>query len=404
MLSVEEWMDIKDLHRQGHSVREIAKITGRSRNTVRAALKERAPKTYERRARATKLDPFKSYLSERYNECSLSAVRLIAEIQPMGYSGSVDLVRRYLATLAPQKRLQEQLTVRFETPPGQQAQADWAYCGRFHNLAGEEIPVYAFVMVLSFSRTLYVEFVSSMNLPTLLRCHQSAFAFFGGWPKSVLYDNMKQVKIGPDTWNSLFIDFAAYYGFTPKTHRIRRPRTKGKVERMVSYVRDSFLKGRIFGDFIDLNAQARHWLEHVANVRIHATTGRRPIDLLAEEQLTPHASVRPFVIPDLLVRTANRESLVSVDGSRYSVPPTHACQKLTILRRPDTLLILAGEQVITEHARAATSGSCIVKSEHMRELWKLSLGPDAKPDQQWQMTFEESVETRSLARYEEVIP
>jgi transposase len=403
MLSMEEWMDIKDLQRQGHSVREIARITGRSRNTVRAALKERTPKSYERPPRPTKLDAFKNYLSERYKECSLSAIRLIAEIQPMGYTGSVDLVRRYLATLAPQKRLQEQLTVRFETPPGQQAQADWAYCGRFHNLAGEEIAVYVFVMVLSFSRTLYVEFVSSMNLPTLLRCHQNAFAFFGGWPSGLLYDNMKQVKIGPDTWNGLFIDFATYYGFTPKTHRIRRPRTKGKVERMVSYVRDSFLKGRTFRDFVDLNAQAHHWLEHIANVRIHATTGRRPIDLLPEEKLTPHASIRPFVIPDLLVRTASRESLVSVDGCRYSVPPSHACRKLTILRRPDTLLILAGEQVLTEHARSAKSGSCIVKPEHMQELWKLSVGPDAKPEQAWQMTFEESVETRSLARYEEAI-
>lgn len=404
MLSMEEWMDIKDLQRQGHSVREIARITGRSRNTVRAALKERTPKSYERPARPTKLDPFKSYLSERYKECSLSAVRLIGEIQPMGYTGSVDLVRRYLATLAPQKRLQEQLTVRFETPPGQQGQVDWAYCGRFHNLAGEEIAVYAFVMVLSFSRTLYVEFVTSMNLPMLLRCHQNAFAFFGGWPASLLYDNMKQVKIGPDTWNGLFMDFANYYGFTPKTHRIRRPRTKGKVERMVSYVRDSFLRGRTFRDFADLNAQARHWLEHVANVRLHATTGRRPIDLLPEEKLTPQASIRPFVIPDLLVRTANREALVSVDGSRYSVPPSHACQKLTILRRPDSLLVLAGEQVIAEHERAVKSGSCIVKPEHMRELWKLSLGPDAKPDPEWRMTFEESVETRPLARYEEVIP
>lgn len=402
MLSLEDWMDIKELSRQGHSVREIARITGRSRNTVRAALKVRAPKTYERSARPTKLDPFKNYLSDRFEKCSLSAVRLLGEIRPMGYTGSVDLVRRYVATLAPQKRLHEKLTVRFETPPGQQAQADWAYCGRFSNLSGQEIAVYAFVMVLSFSRTLYVEFVSSMNLPTLLRCHQNAFAFFGGWPASILYDNMKQVKIGPDTWNGLFMDFANYHGFTPKTHRIRRPRTKGKVERMVSYIRDSFLKGRTFADFADLNAQALHWLEHVANVRVHATTHRRPIDLLPEEKLTAHASIRPFVIPDVLVRTADREALVSVDGSRYSVPPSHACRKLTIMRRPDSLLILAGEQVITEHARAVKSGSCIVKPEHMQELWKLSIGSDVTAGPQWQMTFEENVQARALSRYEEV--
>jgi transposase len=405
MLTTEEWMDIKDLHRQGHSIREIARRTGHARNTVRAIIKERVPAAYQRQSPPSKLDPFKPYLDERYKNCSLSAVRLYAEIGPMGYAGSVDLVRRYLSTLAPQKRAMEQLTVRFETPPGQQGQADWAYCGRFSDQNGKEIPVYAFVIVLSFSRTLYVQFVSDMSLSTLMRCHQCAFAFFGGLPKSVLYDNMKQVKIGPQSWNRLFMDFAGHYGFTPMTHRIRRPRTKGKVERMVAYVRDSFLKGRSFADFDDLNAQALHWLEHVANVRIHATTGKRPVDLLPEEKLTPLAAIQPFVIPDLLTRTADRESFVSVDGSRYSVPPSHAGQKLLVMRRPQSLLIVAGEQVITEHPRAQGPGECFVKPEHMQEVWKLSLPNATKPKDaiEWNITFEESVQARPLSRYEDAI-
>jgi transposase len=398
-------MNIKDLHRQGHSIREIARLSGHARNTVRAVIKERVPGAYQRQAPPSKLDPFKPYLEERYKNCSLSSVRLLAEIVPMGYDGSVDVVRRYLATLAPQKRAMEQLTVRFETPPGQQGQADWAYCGRFADHDGKEVPVYAFVIVLSFSRTLYVQFVSDMSLCTLMRCHQSAFAFFGGWPKSVLYDNMKQVKIGPESWNRLFMDFAGHYGFTPMTHRIRRPRTKGKVERMVAYVKDSFLKGRSFADFQDLNAQALHWLEHVANVRIHATTGKRPADLLPEEKLTPLSSIQSFVIPDLFARTADRESFVSVDGSRYSVPPSHAGQKLLVMRRPESLVILSAEQVLTEHPRAHRPGECIVKPEHMQELWRLSLPPSAKPtdERNWEITFEEAVQSRPLSRYEDAI-
>ena len=405
MLTTEEWMNIKDLYRQGHSIREIARLSGHSRNTVRAIVKERVPVSYHRQSSRSKLDPYKDFLKDRYSECSLSAVRLLGEIMPMGYQGSVDLVRRYLKTLAPQKRAMEQLTVRFETPPGQQGQADWAYCGRFADLSGAEVPVYAFVMVLSFSRMLYVQFVSDMSLSTLMRCHQGAFSFFGGWPRSVLYDNMKQIKIGPDTWNRLFMDFSGHYGFTPMTHRIRRPRTKGKVERMVAYVRDSFLKGRSFAGFDDLNTQALHWLEHIANVRIHATTGKRPVDLLPDEKLTPLPAIQPFVIPDLLTRTADRESFVSVDGSRYSVPPSHAGHKLLVMRRPDRLIIAAGEQVITEHPRAQRPGECIVKPEHMQELWKLSLPNGAKPAPtgDWQLTFEESVQSRPLSRYEDAI-
>ena len=256
--------------------------------------------------------------------------------------------------------------------------------------------------MLSFSRFLYVEFVSDMKLPTLIQAHKNAFAAFGGWPKSILYDNMKQVKIGPDTWNSLFLDFATYYDFTPKTHRIRRPRTKGKVERMVSYVRDSFLKGRSFADFVDLNAQAQHWLAHVANVRIHATTQRRPVDLWAEEKLTPLTSMPPYVLAETFQRTADKEGFVSLDGSRYSVPPTHACQKLTLLRRPERIVIMAGTQVLTEHIRAGKSGECIAKPEHLQELWKISLGTDTPPYPSWSLTFDTQVQARPLTRYEEV--
>ena len=178
------------------------------------------------------------------------------------------------------------LTVRFETPPGRQAQADWAYCGRFADVDGKPIAVYAFVMVLGYSRQLFVRFTTSMRLGELIECHQEAFAYFGGWPQTILYDNMKQVKLSAFQWNERFLDFARHYGFTPKTHRAYRPRTKGKVERAVDYVKDNFLTGRTFHGLDELNAQARHWLATTANVRIHGTTQQRPVDLFAEEQPT----------------------------------------------------------------------------------------------------------------------
>ena len=117
-------------------------------------------------------------------------------------------------------------------------------------------------MVLSFSRMLYVEFTRSMKLPTLLQCHKNAFAFFGGWPRTVLYDNMKQVRLSKEKLQPQFLDFANHYGFAVKTHLPYRPRTKGKVERSVDYGKDNFLNGRSFADFADLNGASAALAEH----------------------------------------------------------------------------------------------------------------------------------------------
>ena len=183
-------MDIRTLHREGHSIKEIARQTGRSRNTVRRVLREAGPTGFNKPERSSCLDNFKPYLHERFETSALSAVRFLPEIQAMGYTGSLCTLRRYLHTLRPEQERLKKLTVRFETPPGKQAQADWAYCGRFPDAAGQIVPVYAFVMVLSFSRMLYVEFTSAMHLPVLIRCHMKAFEFYGGWPHEILYDNM----------------------------------------------------------------------------------------------------------------------------------------------------------------------------------------------------------------------
>lgn len=275
MITLEEWMDVKTLHQQGHSIRAIAEQSGHSRNTVRKLLRQKTPPKFHQSQRASKLDPFKPYLQQRYQECALSAVRLLAEIRPMGYSGSLDVVQRFVRTLKPERAARARLTARFETPPGQQAQADWAYCGRFTGHNGQTISIYAFVMVLGFSRLRFVEFTTAMHIEHLLHCQMNAFEFFGGIPQTVLYDNMKQVKLDRATWNPLLLDFAGHYGFVPQTHAVRRPRTKGKVERLVGYVKDNFLNGRSFADLAELNAQARAWL-HQVNGQAHATTKEPP--------------------------------------------------------------------------------------------------------------------------------
>jgi transposase len=407
MLTVEEWMDVKQLAHQGHSARAIARITGYSRNTVAKRLGQTAPAPFPKPQRPSKLDPYKPYLQQRHQECPLSAVRLLEEVRPMGYAGGLCVLRRYLSGLQTQRRAQAQATVRFETPPGQQAPVDWAYGGTFPDAAGQPVKVYFFLMVLGFSRMLYVQFTSSMALPQLLACHQAAFAFFGGWPQELLYDNMAQVKLpgGPGApWNPLFLDFAHHYGFSPHTCRVRRPRTKGKVERMVDYVKDNFLMGRSFAGWADREAQGQSWLTQTANGRVHATTGRRPIDLLAAEQLTPLATAAPYRFAPKSARQVGADGFVHLERSRYSVPPEHVGQTVLVEAGEQRVVIRAGELVIAEHPRAPHAGACMTQSEHVAPFWKLCQLPDPPPPRgtpNWRLTFEEGVVTRPLSAYEQ---
>jgi transposase len=401
VLGLEEWMDIRALRKEGHSIKAIARLTGFSRNTVRRVLREPGPTGFGTPERASRLDPFKGYVRERFEACALSAVRLLDEIQPMGYQGSLRTLRRFVSSLKPEQERLRRLTVRFETPPGKQGQADWAYCGRFPDALGRIVPVYLFVMVLGFSRMLYAEFTASMKLHWLIRCHLNAFEYFGGWPREVLYDNMKQVRLHPGELHPLFVDFTRHYDLAIKTHRVRRQRTKGKVERMVFYVKDNFLNGRSFNDFDDLNAQARHWCSHTANARVHATTGRVPLELWKEEMLTSLLSVAPYRLYEITSRKAGFDGFVRFESSRYSIPPEYAGQTVLIGKEGQRIVIRSGDMIVAEHVLARKAGSTVAEPLHIQALWKLSLEKTKTPVPRWQLSFKDEVQKASLAAYQQ---
>jgi transposase len=405
MLNLDQFMNIRFLHRQGHSVRAIARLTGHSRNTVRKLLRVTRAPVAAPRVRPSLLDPYKPYLIERWRAHGLSAVRLHPEIQAMGFAGSLKIVRRFLQSFRDEQRVDAKLTVRFETPPGEQAQCDWAEVGRYPQPDGTAIRVYAFVMILCYSRYLYIEFTRSMALSTLIRCHQNAFAFFGGWTKRILYDNMRQVVVGPNRTNPRFLDFSRHYGFEAKRHRPYRPRTKGKVERTVGYVRTSFLNGRTFAGLDDLNSQGRQWLGSVANVRIHGTTQARPCDRLLEETLTPVTGLNLYQICRTgdNDRTVGAEALVRFDNSVYSVPARYVGTRVSIDAGASFIIIRCKHLIIAEHPRATTAGLRVEAPAHVKERWERSLRtPVASPPQGCHITFTEAVQVRSLELYAEV--
>lgn len=303
-------MDIVSLHRQGLSIKAIARQLGVGRNTVRRALHREGPPAYRRPASPGKLDPFKDYLLARLTEFpELSAAALLDEIRAQGYAGGISILKDFTR---PYRRRRREPVVRFETPPGRQAQVDWAELGR-HELDGQMVALHLFVMVLGFSRALYAEAVTAEDLPTFLACHARAFAFFGGMPAEILYDNAKVVVLertsaGP-RYNPGLLDFAGRYGFAPRLCRPYRARTKGKVERSIGYLRDRFFCGRRFSGLEDLNAQLLAWLDGVANRRVHATTNERPIDRLAREALTPYALAPPWPAEQLSAPAPTRLAL-----------------------------------------------------------------------------------------------
>jgi len=403
MLNLDQFMNIRFLQKQGHSVREIARMTGHSRNTVRKLLRAKRAPVATARVRASKLDPYKPYLTERWQAHGLSAVRLLPEIIAQGFAGSPQIVRRFLQSLKATRHTDQALTVRFETPPGEQAQCDWAEVGRYPQPDGTSIRVYAFVMVLGFSRYLYVEFTRSMTLATLIRCHQNAFAFFGGWPRRILYDNMRQVVVGPERINARFLDFTRHHGFEVKRCRPYRPRTKGKVERSVSYLRDSFLNGRTFAGLDDLNAQGRHWLGSVANVRLHGTTQARPCDRLLEETLTPCAGLNAYQVAHSTARTVGVEALVRYDQSDYSVPARWVGTRVTVDAGDNVIVIRAKDLIVAEHRVATAAGQRIESPAHVRERWARSVPTLVPPPPKGcHITFTEAVQVRPLAVYAEV--
>lgn len=286
MITREEWVDIVSLHRQGISIRAISARLGVSRNTVRAALRREGPPLRRDRALPSKLDPYKDYLLARLADYpELSAVALCEEIRALGYPGGLSILKEFTY---PYRQRRREPVVRFETPPGRQAQVDWSGLGR-HLLGDAHRSPQLFVMVLGFSRALYAEAVWRASLESFLACHTRAFAYFGGVPAEVLYDNAKVVVLerraeGP-RYNPGLLDLAGRYGFAPRLCRPYRARTKGKVERSIGYVKDRFFVGRTFTDLEDLNCQLLGWLDAVANRREHATTGEPPVERLAREGL-----------------------------------------------------------------------------------------------------------------------
>jgi hypothetical protein len=220
---------------------------------------------------------------------------------------------------------------------------------------------------------MYLEFTVSANIVNWLRCHVHAFHYLGGVTKEILHDNLKTSVTkhaidGKVTWNPRYLDFADYYGFTPKACRPYRAQTKGKVESGVRYVRGNFWPGLCYTDLANLNDQRLAWLNRVANVRIHGTTGVVPFDRLPDEGLVPIHTKPDYDTSLVEHRRCSRDCLISFEGNFYSVPADYATQRVIVkVSENNTLTVLNQEgEIVAWHRLAEGSNQRIVVAEHYK--------------------------------------
>ena len=407
MLRGKDVQEIEELKRQGLSIRAISRLTGYDRKTIsRYLLHPEGAPVYGPRAKQTgKLDPFQPYLLERMKAGVWNGRVLLRELRERGYMGGYTLLTDWLR---PQRQSAQTHAVRrFETPAGKQAQVDWGHLGTLE-VDGQERKLWGFTFTLGHSRTMMSEATLDQRLGTLLRMHEEAFRQLGGVPEEILYDRMKTVWLETDergevVWNPVFLDFARYWGFTPRLCRPYRAQTKGKVESGIKYVRRNFLcglQGREPSCLDDLNAQLRAWVWQVANQRVHGTThepvaARWKID---QSSLLPLDGRPPYPYLDDELRKVARDAYVSWEGSRYSVPWTYAGRQVWVRQRGGAVEVHCGQERIAVHGQAHRKHAVITEPEHHRGI---PLG--ARQDHKILIRIQDTapvVEIRSLAVYE----
>ncbi len=325
-----------------------------------------------RRMTATLLDPYKPLIHETLEKYPrLTATRLFEMVKARGFVGGYERVKKYVRGMRPSK---SEAYFRLETLPGEEAQVDWGMFGRLR-IGNADRSLCCFVMVLSHSRGLYARFFLDMTLESFLRGHLKAFDAFGGAPRSVLYDNLKSVVLERHgdavRFHPRLLELAGHYHFAPKPCAPYRGNEKGKVERAIRYLRDSFFAARRFTGIDDLNAQLARWVNDVALVRPWpgAPDGRRVADVLAEEK--PRLLPLPeghFSADVMRGVSSGKTPYIRFDGNDYSVPHTLLRRPLTLLASEDTVRVLDGATEVARHVRSYDKGARVDDQAHLEQL------------------------------------
>lgn len=313
-----------------------------------------------------------------------------------GYAGGLTTVKTYIAAhrdLVPAKRRQAAPQgcrgQRFRTAPGEAYQMDWGFVA-VERPGGERARIACFAMVCHHCGGAHVEFFPNARQENLLIGMLHAFSALGV-PATVLTDNMKSVVVrrdadGRPVWQADYAEFMGVVGFRTRLCRPRHPYTKGKVERLVRFVKGNFLAGRSFTDLDALNREAALWCAEQGGrwrraaacvpMREHeaaCSANTRPLEVTAE--------VERYLCPR---RKISFDGFVSFEGHRYGVPYCDAASRLGIAVGAEELATLASDLDLGDGEMAAVAATFSYLAEKRRlasieTLLRLSRLPRREP-------------------------
>lgn len=369
MINYELFQKIKHLSQvDGLTPTQIARALSLDVRTVSRRLSAKQFKPRDSAQRFSLLDPFKATVLRLLEQHPYTAQQVLQKVREDGFTGSYTIVKKYVRKVRP-KHKPAFLTLSFA--PGECAQVDW---GNYDTVTVGDIKrrLSFFVMVLAYSRMLYVEFTLLQTMEHFLACHQNAFRFFGGVPEKIMVDNLKSAVLKrlmtrEAVFNPRYLDFANHYGFTIKPCGVRKGNEKGRVENGVGYVKKNFLSGLEIANFEMLNPGAKQWLDTIANVRIHGETRKKPVDLFPEERLLSLPE-NEYDIATISSVRASCQFRVTLDSNRYSVPAEYANQPLILKTYPGRLCVYAEHKLIARHNRSYERHQDFEDPEHPKAL------------------------------------
>ena len=371
MIDYSTFCQIHLLHEQkGLKSSQIAQELSLHPQTVEKWIAQSSFQLRKSSKRSSKLDSFKGQIVAMLERHPYSAQQILQQLQLQGYVGGYSILKEFIRLVRPPRK---PAFLMLEFAPGECAQVDWGQYGSVQ-VGSTRRRLSFFVMVLCYSRMIYVQFTLSEAMDQFLTCHRHAFEFFGCVPQKVIIDNLKVGVARHPTgekaqFNLHYSDFAAHYGFQPVACNVGKGNEKGRVENGVGYVKKNFLNGLQILSFQPVNPAVDQWRDTVANVRIHGETHQKPIELFEKEKpLLKPLPVMPYDCAAIQPADANRCCRVAFQANRYSVPYLYASQKLTLKIYPDQLLFFHNEKLIATHARSYDRRQNVANPDHAKEL------------------------------------
>ena len=320
--------------------------------------------------RASKLDPFKGQIVRWLDAHAYSAQQIFQRLGEAGYVGGISIVKDYVHRIRPRH---QEAFLKLDFAAGECAQVDWGEWGTI-GVGSTRRRLSFFLMVLCYSRLMYLEFTVSQKMEFFLACHENAFAVFGGVPSRLMVDNLKSavlqrlVGLAP-VFNPKYLAFSKHWGFAISPCNVRAGQEKGRVENGVGFVKKNLLAGLELPDFAAMRPAATAWVDTVANVRIHRQTQQRPIDRFEDERAHLLAlNPAGFDLARVCTVRATKQFRVPLDSNHYTVPSRYAGLRLTLKAHADRVCIYDGDQLIARHPRSMERHKDIEDPDHEKQL------------------------------------